>query len=184
VAASEDEGHPDDGGARAGVEHGLFPEQLRPAVDADRPRRVGLPEEGPVAPEHEVGGEGDEARPAAGALAGEGAGQLDVDALGLPGPRLAQVGPAEDGRVDDGVGALLPEDRGEGALVQEVGGAGAGARGRRPAAVEGEDVEAAGVEEGGEPPPEEPAGAGDEDPQGRQPAMTAPPFTERTSPCM
>lgn len=82
------------------------------------------------------------------------------------------------------MGALLRENGGEGALVQEVDGAGAGSRGGRTAAVQGEDVESAGVEEGGEAPPEEPARARDEDPQGAQPAMTAPPFTERTSPCM
>jgi hypothetical protein len=86
--------------------------------------------------------------------------------------------------VDHGVGALLPESGGDGAFLEQLEGAGARARGRRPPAVEGEDVEAAFVEKGGEAPPEEPSRAGDEDPQERQPAMTAPPFTERTSPCM
>ena len=57
-------------------------------------------------------------------------------------------------------------------------------RGRDRAAVGGDHVEPARVQEGGQPAAEQAAGARDEDAQEAQPTITAPPFTESTCPCM
>ena len=68
MAAAQDQGDAHDGRAGAGREHRLLAGELGAPVDAQRARRVVLPDEGPIAAEDEIGRERDEAQASLAAL--------------------------------------------------------------------------------------------------------------------
>ena len=150
MTAAQDQGDAHDGRAGAGREDRLLAGELGASVDAQRARRVVLPDEGTIAAEDEIGRERDEAQASLAALPRQGAGQARVDPLRLVGPLLAVVGLADGGRVHDGVGPRGVEKAGEGLLVGQLDEHGTGAGRRDREAVRRQDLETPSVKELGE----------------------------------
>ena len=121
MAAAQDQGDARHGGRGTRLEHRPLAGELRASVEVSRNGGVALARERAVAGEDEIGRERHEADPALGAGPGHEARQPRIDLLGRVGAVLAVVGAAQHGRVDDGLGARLVQQRRDGRRAVEVG---------------------------------------------------------------